>query len=107
MELGSYPFGTANPFWLVSNFGLFEDNATKIHGTHEFQFGFHARYELIEKSSNSTAGPFDAGTLATSLYDTTSILKMIGTRYGLAPLAQRDAHANDLLNSLDLYGPAH
>jgi len=42
-----------------------------------------------------------------TLYDTTSILKMIGTRYGLAPLAQRDAHANDLLNSLDLYGPAH
>ena len=25
MDLGSYPFGTANPFWLVSNFGLFED----------------------------------------------------------------------------------
>jgi hypothetical protein len=25
----------------------------------------------------------------------------------LAPLGERDAHANDLLNSLDLYGPAH
>ena len=42
-----------------------------------------------------------------TFYDTTSILKMIETRYGLAPLGQRDAHANDLLNSLDLYGPAH
>jgi len=34
-------------------------------------------------------------------------LKMIETRYGLAPLGERDAHSNDLLNSLDLYGPAH
>ena len=42
-----------------------------------------------------------------TFYDTTSILKMIETRYGLAPLGERDAHANDLLNSLDLYGPAH
>jgi len=41
-----------------------------------------------------------------TFYDTTSILKMIETRYGLAPLGERDAHANDLLNSLDLYGPA-
>jgi phospholipase C len=42
-----------------------------------------------------------------TFYDTTSILKMIETRFGLAPLGERDAHANDLLNSLDLYGPAH
>src|SRR5207244_11528925 len=42
-----------------------------------------------------------------TFYDTTSILKMIETRYGLAPLGERDAHANALLNSLDLYGPAH
>lgn len=42
-----------------------------------------------------------------TLYDTTSILKMIETRHGLAPLGERDAHANDLLNSLDLYGSAH
>ena len=42
-----------------------------------------------------------------TFYDTTSILKMIETRYGLAPLGERDVHANDLLNSLDLYGGAH
>jgi phospholipase C len=42
-----------------------------------------------------------------TFYDTTSILKMIETRYRLAPLGERDARANDLLNSLDLYGPAH
>ena len=42
-----------------------------------------------------------------TFYDTTSILKMIETRFGLAPLGERDAHANDLLNSLDMYGPTH
>ena len=41
-----------------------------------------------------------------TFYDTTSILKIIETRYGLAPVGQRDAHANDLLNSLNPYGPA-
>ncbi len=69
---GTYPYGTAGLFWLVSNFGLIEDNATKIHGKHEFQFGFHNRDEWIGKSANSTAGSFDAGTMATSLYDPAS-----------------------------------
>jgi hypothetical protein len=69
---GGYPFGSAGLFWLVSNFGIIQDNATKIVGKHEFQFGFHARYEVIDKSSNSLAGGFDAGTLATAAYDTTS-----------------------------------
>jgi acid phosphatase len=31
-----------------------------------------------------------------NFYDTTSILKLIETRYGLSPLAARDAKANDL-----------
>jgi phospholipase C len=34
-------------------------------------------------------------------YDTTSILKFIETRWGLAPLATRDAQANDLGNAFD------
>jgi len=34
-------------------------------------------------------------------YDTTSILKLIETRYGLAPLGSRDAAANDLTNAFD------
>jgi phospholipase C len=33
-------------------------------------------------------------------YDTTSILKFIETRFGLAPLTERDSKANDLTNSL-------
>ena len=63
---GTYPYGTAGLFWLVSNFGLIEDNATKIHGKHEFLFGIHIRDEWIGKSAASTAGSFDSGTLATS-----------------------------------------
>jgi LPXTG-motif cell wall-anchored protein len=34
-------------------------------------------------------------------YDTTSILKLIETRWGLAPLGSRDAAANDLGNAFD------
>ncbi len=37
-------------------------------------------------------------------YDTTSILKLIETRWGLEPLGTRDAGVNDLTNALDL-GP--
>jgi phospholipase C len=35
-------------------------------------------------------------------YDTTSILKLIETRFGLAPLGTRDAAANDLTGAFDL-----
>jgi len=37
-------------------------------------------------------------------YDTTAILKLIETRWGLAPLGTPDAAANDLTNSLE-FGP--
>ena len=37
-----------------------------------------------------------------TLYDTTSILKLIETRYGLPPLGDRDAKANNLTKALDL-----
>ena len=43
-----------------------------MYGRHEFQFGFHNRDEWIGKSATSTAGSFDAGTQATSLYDPAS-----------------------------------
>jgi acid phosphatase len=36
--------------------------------------------------------------------DTTAILKLIETRWGLAPLGTRDAAANDLTNALE-FGP--
>ena len=36
-----------------------------------------------------------------TLYDTTSILRLIETRHGLPPLTERDARANNLLNAFD------
>ncbi|HEY8158057.1 MAG TPA: alkaline phosphatase family protein [Methylobacter sp.] len=36
-----------------------------------------------------------------TVYNTTSILKFIETRFGLAPLTERDSKANDLLNTLN------
>ncbi len=69
---GNWPFGSAGLFWLITNYGMLQDNATKIHGKHEFQFGFQIRQEFINKSSNSLAGAFDASTLATSAYDPSS-----------------------------------
>lgn len=36
-----------------------------------------------------------------TLYDTTSILKLIETRYSLEPLTERDAKAHDLVNAFD------
>jgi phospholipase C len=35
-------------------------------------------------------------------YDTTSVLKLIETRWGLTPFGDRDAHAADLTNALQL-----
>lgn len=37
-----------------------------------------------------------------TMYDTTSILKFIETRFGLEPLTERDANAHDLSNALQL-----
>ena len=37
-----------------------------------------------------------------TVYDTTAILKLIETRYGLAPLASRDAASGDLTSALEL-----
>src|SRR5262245_33188329 len=88
MDLGSYPFGSQAPFWLITNYGMIQDNATKIKGKHEFQFGLHIKYEIVDKSAVSSAGPFNASTLATSLYDPSSTpvnpLARPQTGFGLA-----------------------
>jgi phospholipase C len=40
-----------------------------------------------------------------TVYDTTSILRLIETRWGLTPLGARDAAANDLSNAFDFSEP--
>jgi hypothetical protein len=68
----AYSLGGEQPFFLVSNFLTIQDNATKIKGKHELQFGFHFRFEDVPKSIVSAAGNFATGTGATALYDRTS-----------------------------------
>ena len=70
---GTYPYGTAGLFWLVTQFRADrgqrdQDSSASTNSSS----GFHIRDEWIGKSANSTAGSFDAGTLATSLYDPAS-----------------------------------
>lgn len=88
---GAWPFGSAGLFHLITNYGMIQDNATRIKGKHEFQFGFQVRHELIEKSSDSLAGGFDAGTGATALYDPASTptnpIARPQTGFGLANFA--------------------
>ncbi|MDQ2726677.1 MAG: hypothetical protein M3Y91_02150 [Actinomycetota bacterium] len=46
-----------------------------------------------------------AGYVSHQVHDHTSILKLIETKWNLPPLTRRDAHADNLLDSLDLVGP--
>jgi hypothetical protein len=66
-----YSFG-GEYFYLITNAFVFQDNATKTVGKHEFQFGFQFRDEFVPKSVLPTSGPFDFNTLATALYDPSS-----------------------------------
>ena len=66
MNLGSATadtlLGGEQPFFLVSNFLTSQDNATKIKGKHEFQFGFQFRFEDVPKSIVSAVGQLQLST---------------------------------------------
>jgi hypothetical protein len=55
-------------------YGVFDDNATKVWGKHELQFGFHYRYDQMDMlpAQQQVAGNNNFATLATSLYDPAS-----------------------------------
>jgi phospholipase C len=46
------------------------------------------------------------GYVSSTLYDHTSVLKLVETRFGLPPLTRRDAAAADMTDLLDLENPA-
>jgi hypothetical protein len=71
-DLTGYAFGSDGLFKLITNIGTFQDNATKVRGKHEFQFGFQFKLEDVPKNVSPLAGGYDYGTLATSLYDPSS-----------------------------------
>jgi hypothetical protein len=55
--------------WL--NYFILEDNATKVHGRHEMQFGIHLRLDQLNFMPQQTqaAGNLQFSTLATALWD--------------------------------------
>ncbi|MGH9659962.1 MAG: TonB-dependent receptor, partial [Bryobacteraceae bacterium] len=65
-----------------------DQNFTKLHGRHEFQFGGRYRYENIAvlPDQQVTYGQVNFSTLATSLYDPTS-----GSAYGAVPFSGHNA----------------
>jgi hypothetical protein len=68
-------------------FGI-DQNFTKIHGRHEFQFGGRFRYERVDvlPDQQVTYGQVNFSTLATSLYDPGS-----GAAYGAVPFTGHNA----------------
>ena len=71
---GNYQFSAQNTNAFSSFYGIVDDNATKVKGKHEFQFGFHYRYDQLNEQPDqqASAGVVDWATGATSLYDPTS-----------------------------------
>jgi Carboxypeptidase regulatory-like domain len=68
----TYSLGGEQPFYLVSNMITAQDNAVKVLGAHELNFGFQFKFEDVPKSIVSAAGNFSVDTSATSLYDPSS-----------------------------------
>src|SRR5690606_13257805 len=72
MGLGNYAYNQDGPFWRDDKHISIQDNATKVQGAHELQFGFHWKTEHIDKSNVHWAGPESVVPAGTALYDTNS-----------------------------------
>jgi hypothetical protein len=71
---GSYYFETDNTQAGPNTYVIVDDNATKVKGRHEFQFGFHYRYDQLNllPDQQQNQGNHSWATGATSLYDPSS-----------------------------------
>jgi len=69
--LSNYSFTTNLVQRYTSAFVVLEDNATKLYGRHELQFGFHYRYDQNNQEGQQqyVEGNHNFSTLATALYD--------------------------------------
>lgn len=73
LGLGNY--GLTSPGTDIANetFYIVDDNVTKLHGKHEFQFGAHVRKDLMNVHPNDAGqDSFGFNTLATALYSPTA-----------------------------------
>jgi len=68
---GDYLFETQNGNGFYALYTILDDNATKIIGRHELQFGFHFRADQMNllPQQQQGAGSFSWDSLGTSLYD--------------------------------------
>jgi hypothetical protein len=68
---GVYYFETDNTQAGPQTYAIVDNNATKVHGRHEFQFGFHYRYDQMNllPDQQQNQGNHSWATGATSLYD--------------------------------------
>jgi hypothetical protein len=71
---GNYYFETDNTQATYYTYAIFDDNATKIHGKHELQFGFHHRFDQLNTlpDQQQPQGNHSWNNVATALYDPTS-----------------------------------
>jgi hypothetical protein len=70
---GDYGFGLqSTPFFQISNYLTFQNNATMVVRKHELSFGYQYRLYDLPIGTPPLAGAFDASTQATSLYDRSS-----------------------------------
>lgn len=71
---GSYYFETDNTQAGPNTYVILDNNATKIKGRHEFQFGFHYRYDQLNllPDQQQNQGNHSWATGATALYDPTT-----------------------------------
>lgn len=69
--LSKYEFSTQSNMADAFTYYIVDDNATKVHGKHEFQFGVHVRYDQLNilPDQQNTGGVHSWGTLTTGLYD--------------------------------------
>jgi hypothetical protein len=57
-----------SPSWYIQ----VQENATKVVGRHELQFGFHYRYDILDMNNYPPSLSFSWNTMATALYDPSS-----------------------------------
>jgi hypothetical protein len=78
---GSYAFGSVNGTSFYAFYGIIDDNATKIVGKHELQFGFHFRPDRMNllPQQQQVGGSFSWGSTGTALYDPTTSRTNPGT----------------------------
>ena len=73
-SMGDWYFESENTQSTPFAFYIFDDNATKILGKHELQFGFHFRWDKLDTlpEQQYTQGEVIGSSIFTSLYDTST-----------------------------------